>query len=679
MGTWVVFFVAVALGVFMLYTPGYICLRLCGLSRFDALPAAPAVTCVFFSFLSALFEPLSVHADLCTLVLLPTMVLFALSVLKGRRANQKESTRSLDLNTIVLYCLMGILTGLYVLVKPLDGPGSFFLGWDAIRHINEVQAYAESGNMSFLSSGVYETASDVLYSPFFSEGGFYPSNWHIVAALMAQTLGTPSTVAVNACNYLFSAIVFPISMAQLVRRAFSSDELTVRAGAFVTPCFIAFPWMFFAFGPLYPNMAAMSMLPSTASLCMDAIGYEGDSHPSFFELVAAGLSVTGLTLTHSSTLFSLGVVGLVFIAWRLGTHEGYITIAGHRYTPTTCMLCFIAVFCFAWGIACRLPFMQGIVTYDWEAFSSKRRMLANIVTLSYSYGWVPSVVPQHMLALLLGVGLVDCSRRKESIWMPALYVLVCFALFVGATTNGSFKYFFTGFWYNDHNRIAAMCAMFGVPLAARGLSMLCGLALAFGKIGRVLNHKKTLFVDLFLTAVTLVILLPTVTIPLLGTVDTAFGAMTAQLRLNQEPNYGPLHWEERAFMDEVMKVVPHGAIVANRPYDGSMATYAAYDLHVLYRSMMGIPGGDNEKPESVLVRKRLNSIASDEDVQEAVEKLGIEYVLLLHLDDVNAMYPRSEEYAAEENWVGITSINQKTPGFELVLNQDDLELYRVVR
>lgn len=677
MSIWIPFFLAALLGTCILYVPGMLLLRTLGLPWRDALCAAPAASIALMSVLSFAYEPLSIHADVVSLVFVPVLVLLPLLLVVSRRAErfELESHLSLDGAAIALYAVVGFIAGVYVLVKQLDGPSSYFLGWDAIRHINGVQAFAESGHFSALSSSLFELETDALHSPSVGSGSFYPSGWYIVAALLAQQFGRTSVMAVNVCNFLFSSVVYPVSMLLLMSRLFPTNRLAVRLGSCVVLAFEAFPWLFLAFGPLYPNVGSMAMLPAVAALWMDVVGSNASARPVPGMLPAACVCLGGLAFTHPNALFSLALFGAVYLAHKLLRGSDEYVVLGRGVPSVVASAIFVCVFCLLWALAFRLPFLSGVTSYVWNPYASFGQMALNIVTVAYSYGWVPSVAAQPILAILIAVGFFCCCREEDSRWLAALYLLVCSMLLIGATTENTFKHILTGFWYCDHNRIAAMCSMFGTPLAARGLAEVCRA------VNRLVEGRTHISSDMAFCAtaalVTVLAFLPNVTLPVAGTVKTSMGILRAQLETCQDPMYGPIHWDEREFLGEAVKIVPHGAMVANYPYDGSIAAYGAYDLHVLHRNMTSAPGS-GEKVESVLVRNSLDKVASDNAVRDAAESLGIEYVIKLHIDDVGAMYPGAVECADEGNWRGILSITPDTPGFELVLSQNDLELYRVV-
>lgn len=64
-------------------------------------------------------------------------------------------------------------------------------------------------------------------------------------------------------------------------------------------------------------------------------------------------------------------------------------------------------------------------------------------------------------------------RRARTSWLVPAHLMVCTLYVVGATTWSSV---WTGVWYNDSPRIAALVPVTAAPLAALGLVALCSLA-----------------------------------------------------------------------------------------------------------------------------------------------------------------------------------------------------------
>ena len=122
--------------------------------------------------------------------------------------------------------------------------------------------------------------------------------------------------------------------------------------------------------------------------------------------------------------------------------------------------------------------------------------------------------------------------------------------------------------------------------------------------------------------------------------------------------------------------MPEGELVLNMPYDGSVFAYAADDLDVAFDAF-----GRESTPDEELLRQGVCDIATNETVASAAEHAGIRYVL--QLDQGQGDQGFSEDaslyllgYVPEE-WEGITSITDETPGFEVVLAEGDMRLYRI--
>ena len=64
-------------------------------------------------------------------------------------------------------------------------------------------------------------------------------------------------------------------------------------------------------------------------------------------------------------------------------------------------------------------------------------------------------------------------------------------------------------------------------------------------------------------------------------------------------------------------------------------------------------------------------------MQEAVESIGAEYVLQLDQGEPDVESPRLFTYENGKKWRGIDGIRDDTPGFEVVLAEDDMRLYKI--
>ena len=134
--------------------------------------------------------------------------------------------------------------------------------------------------------------------------------------------------------------------------------------------------------------------------------------------------------------------------------------------------------------------------------------------------------------------------------------------------------------------------------------------------------------------------------------------------------------DEEAFVRKAMEKVPPGALVINDPHDGSAFAYGLNGLNTYYRHIdLG-----TEAEESPLIRERLSELAADADVAQAVRDAGAAYVLQLDHDvpfEEGVWLIQTNE-DNRGNFAGIDAIDDDTPGFEVVIEEDDKRLYRIV-
>ena len=109
----------------------------------------------------------------------------------------------------------------------------------------------------------------------------------------------------------------------------------------------------------------------------------------------------------------------------------------------------------------------------------------------------------------------------------------------------------------------------------------------------------------------------------------------------------------------------------NTPKDGSLFAYQYNGLRTYHRTQSSGKTG-----EEILLNHSINDYASDESVQQAVENLGIEYVLML--DQGHEPYWRQWSNSPLDDDAGFEGINEDTPGFELVLSEGDMRLFRLI-
>ena len=679
MSIWISFIGAIVVATFLLLLPGYLLLFPLKSIRLPKLSFAPIVsifiTCVTGVITSTLFQSINVWFFICLELAIPVFVLIASFV--WRRAGSVQlsagscsgslNTKDADFHQ-ALYLVVGFIAAIYVFVTVLGSPDFFSVSIDNSYHLNEIHALASTGCYSPAGIGVYPTVSG--YGS--AEAGFYPAAWHVICALVCNVLPVSAAVAINAVNFSFVAFVFPMSCFALLS-AITENKTCLALGALVCISAYAFPWRLLTFGVLYSNLAAFCLVCSVCSVFLNLTKGERLSIPN--RILFAFIFLFGLFdlfLLQPNGVFSVGVLLLPYATARL-----FSFCIAKNLTPLKSFLAAVGlVVCFvaAWIVAYNLPMMQGVVSVSWSHFTSASQMLVNFLCQSYS----PDAPSNLVLGLFVIVGVFYTLQRVELRWMSVSYFLALVIHFSTGATEAVFKPWFAGFWYADPYRTATLCTLAAFPLAVFGASivfdelrkrLLDGKHLSVGSLNR---YYPAVFVMLFVAAV----FYPSFQIPGMFNVEMVFGKTRNVIKQNYDMgNPEELNVKELEFASSVKEIVGD-SVVLNAPFDGSAFLYGSSDIQVYYRSLHGSLVSDpNEPSASRAIRNGLYKIETDSEMQEAVKATGARYVLLLDYDNC-----KSRGHVITYNpddWDGIESINDKTPGFTLVKKSGHSRLYRI--
>ena len=679
MSIWISFIGAIVVATFLLLFPGYLLLFPLKGIRLPKLAIAPIVsifiTCVTGVITSTLFQSINVWVFICLELAIPVFVLVASFVwhcagpvqMSAGSCSGYLNTKDADFHQ-ALYLVVGFIAAIYVFVSVLGSPEYFSVSIDNSYHLNEIHALASTGCYSPTGIGVYPTVSG--YGS--AEAGFYPAAWHVICALVCNVLPVSAAVAINAVNFSFVAFVFPMSCFALLS-AITENKTCLALGALVCISAYAFPWRLLTFGVLYSNLAAFCLVCSVCSVFLNLT--KGEHLSILNKILLAFLFLFGLFdlfLLQPNGVFSVGVLLLPYATARL-----FSFCIAKNLTPLKSFLAAVGlVVCFvaAWIVAYNLPMMQGVVSVSWSHFTSASQMLVNFLCQSYS----PDAPSNLVLGLFVIVGVYYTLQRVELRWMSVSYFLALVIHFSTGATEAVFKPWFSGFWYADPYRTATLCTLAAFPLAVFGASIV------FDELRkRILDDKHMLvglferlypamFVVFFVTAV----FYPSFQIPGLFNVEMVFGKTRNVIKQNYDMgNPEELNSKELEFASSVKEIVGD-SVVLNAPFDGSAFLYGSSDIQVYYRSLHNSLVSDpNEPPASRAIRNGLYKIGTDSEIQQAVKATGAHYVLLLDYDNC-----KSRGHVITYNpddWIGFEKINDKTPGFTLIMKSGHSRLYRI--
>lgn len=687
---WGSFILSVAFGAVSLYLPGFLAFRALRASFAESVALAPLFSIFAYCALAILFPCLGIKASApmyFAIAVAAAVLLLTFSTIHSSErldvADRGLRNGKSELVMLAGYVAAGSVVGAVVFAFCFDNPDSIAETYDNVFHFALLRSYIESGNWSPFSASAYLGAAN--FDPPFSDFGYYPSCWHIVGALVSGLSGAEVSVAANAVNYLFSSIVFPSGMYILMSLTFCGERRTLLAGMLLVPLFSSFPWVLLFVWPLYPNAMSLSLVPCVLAGFILATGTKGVHCRPALGVLSFLLGVVCFAFAQPNSVFTCAVFLIPFCVWRIAfavrEGEGKLTKRiGMKMGKSAPVLAGTAFFFFAvivWTALYKAPFLQGVVQYHWDPVMSKMGAIASVLDLSFV-----GACSQPLLALLVLTGVVVALLQRHFLWIACSYLLACLIfVFASSFDNESVKHFFSGFWYTDPYRIAAFASVFAMPLASLGLGTLCGLIVSTVKKALAGLHERAGRVCGYFGAVLPVLLVlasvfgPTA-IPFVSSSGfSAFRVVSLNgLALHDMEHAWVYDSEERAFVEKVESVVSEDDLVLNQPYDGSAFAYSVDGLNVYYRSVSGF-GGVSEKSQSKVIRLGLSSIESDGGVQHAVFGTGAKYVLIL--DGDNETLEQSYISYSRTEWGGVNSITDNTPGFEVVLSEGDMRLYKI--
>lgn len=694
----------------LLVVPGTLLLISCGFAPVWSVCIAPLVTTGVLSVVGQLYASLSISAN-PVLMLAPILLLAALLwVLVGRKKTE-HTMPNMPLWIPALYVTMGLALGLTFFLSRLTVEDIFLQAYDVTEALNLIRSFADSGHFSSLDTGFYLAAGEQAIDPF-PGTIFYPATWHILCAIVVQMTGCSVPLAVNASLYFFVAVVYPLGMAALMQSVFPEKPGVVVSGALTCLGFVCFPWVFIIFGPIYPNLIAFTTIPSIVAVFFNLAARGHDTHERIVLALAFLASGMGLGLLHPNGIFATAIILVPYCAWRVWTEtkERF----GGFVAPSLAVAGLVAVFCGVWYFCFTLPAFQDIVWHVWPKYTKTFQAIVNIVTLSYTYKFWYEFAAQIPMGICVIVGTVWALYRREYRWMIGSYALACYVAFVCATREDSdlLRHIVAGFWYTDANRIAGLCVIAAVPLASMGLNWFYEQALQlvqhYNADKRPTSARRVAVVcaALFL----LVNFLPEFDMPgsyyglvindqynkdpaesewegaseikqraltrRFHSVHTSFGdyRVAFDKKMAVANAISP---EEVSFIKQVAEVVPTGDVVLNNPMDGSFLAYGIADVRVYYRNF--VDNGFDETQQSQILRQRLADYPNDPEVQQAVADSNAKYVLILSTTGSKGSFINLRGDYSEEFYGGIRNVSEDNPGFELLLSEDDMRLYRIVR
>lgn len=470
-----------------------------------------------------------------------------------------------------------------LLVLGMRDPGHPSQLYDGLFHLNAVEFILDAGDASPLHMTM--VTPDEATS-------FYPTLWHALVSLLVPVSGGV-VAATNVATIAVIALIWPVALAALTTVVFPERPLAAACAPVLGFAFSVFPLGFLNWGVLYPNLIGTVLIPillaSVLLACAPRLSWQRRTLRVLVALAVAG----GTALGHPSALLG-GVALLVpFAVWRAWSVARRGTAA--RVVVIALIGLALAVLLAVWGAA-------NVTTHEWLPTQ----------TIAQSVGEVAFLSPVGrstglLLGPLVAIGVWHLVRRR--VWWVLGSYAVSIALYLAAAWLPilALRSFFVGVWYDDTTRVAALLAMWGLPLAAVGASV----------VGEWITQLHSARRRGVLIAV-IALLAVTASSHLLAVRNDLRYLRDVSYRFDEQSQ--GLSPDEAALFERAESELGPDSLVIGDPLTGAGLLYAYTGHDVVFPHVTGRYGAES----AVLAR---SLVTGDAAVCDAIEDLGVTHAV----------------------------------------------------
>lgn len=534
----------------------------------------------------------------------------------------------------------------------VGSPQDVLQQYDNPFHYSVVRHIVETGAASPIGAG----------SVAGSAGAVYPDLWHALAALDMQLFGATIQEAAWAISIAAIGVVSPLGMVALVRRLFPDAAPVTLGLAALAPTIVPMSApTYVAFGSLYANLLGLALLPGAIALVSQALGCRGGHLSAMARAAAVAACALALGFAHPSTAF---VVAIFMLALLVARSRSWAARAG-----------FAILFAVIWAALMASPLFARTINCLDRIASSTELGGALVSAAGLDYATVAaSVLPAAGATAIVAFSAVAAfllRKRWRASWYLVGLGVVAAQIALSFFPELAISRIATGFWYRDAPRLSVIFVLLASPLAA-ALPALAYAALSKAPEGIGRRASRCALVALCLAACCL----------LAVKTNSYYGRQFADLAAlpNSSDDASRLTAAQADFSRTIAEIAGDD-VVLNNNQDGSVWLYPIYDANALIKSrpanqMTSMP--DDLYTVMTRIAEYGEEGSDAAEVRAAAARLDLAYVV--QMSDAESMTTRFNEldqidYAP----AGPDSrIDESTPGFELVAEQDGMRLYRLL-
>jgi hypothetical protein len=616
---WVEVAPIVLVTVAWLWLPGLPVTLSLGLRGIAAVATAPLVSIAVVASTAVLAEMAGIGWS--PLVPITVSLVLALAAFLVRRKAFAPDPRRLTIVAAV-GLLPAALLATFSVMRAVGPPDSLSQVFDTPFHYNALAYIRDTHQASSLTIGS-------LGNPDLP-GVFYPAAWHDVGSLVMMSTGTSIPIAANVLCAVVTVLLWPLSCLLLARQLFGRNTAALAIAGVLSVAFPGFPWDMFGWGVLWPNLFGMALAPAAFALVLTVTGWVKDDAIGMrraWVLLTAAVVAAGFA--HPNVLFSLVALSLFPVGARL-----FLRARQGRRGVVECVV-FAVVVIGGWLWSATSPAFANARNWDWKPIETPANAVGEVLlhaTNQREALW--------LLSAVVVVGMCTVKRFPAMRWVLAAHAVTALLYVLAAGLNRPDTRLFTGYWYNDSHRLAAMLPITAVPLAIAGILF---LATKLPKVKQA--------------AVVLTALLVVAT----GGLHPADRELRVQVAYPRAEEHKLVTDDMRDFYARIADEIPEDSRVIGNPFDGSVMLWALEGREVLFPHFLTA----NSSGQAYLGR-HLRHAATYPRVCRELARYDVEYVLI----------GKNKADTVQGRYGGILGV-EDADGFELVAREGETRLYRI--
>ncbi|MFC4854715.1 DUF6541 family protein [Actinophytocola glycyrrhizae] len=638
-----------------LLAPGLATSYLVGLRGIAAWALAPVTSIALIAGTAVLAGMIGVDWSIWIVLVVCAVVTALVAAVALALRRRRIFTAGADPRPVTVAAFAGLLPafvlGGITIVRSIRSPGALSETYDALFHYNALAYIEDSHQASSLTIATFGNA-DV-------SGVFYPAAWHDLASLIMMSTGAGIPVAANIVSAVAAVLLWPLSCLLLVRQLFGRNTGALAITGVLSIGFTAFPWDLLGFGVLWPNLLGMALAPAALALVFTITGWTKDDaigRGRAWLALPVVLLATGLA--HPNVVFSVAVLSLFPIAAAIGARGLRLHRAGSTWRGAGEFAAFLAVVGVLWYWAATTPAFALVRETYWPPFGTPANAFGEVAlnaTNKFEALW--------LLSAVVITGIVSATRFKVLWLIVAGHLASTFLYVVGAAIKRPDTRMFTGFWYNDPHRLAAMVPITAVPLAVGGIVFLAAKLAARSAENTAppsgLRGRLRAVPDTYV-AIGLVVLLLVLT----------SGLYPVDRERRVAIGYDQAKWDQLAtedterFFARIKDEIPEDALVAGNPFNGSAMLWTLADRPVLFPHFR-----TEHSADQTTIAGHLIEVGTEPAVCAAVRAVGVDYLLVGNI--------RFRPHDPYWNYYRGLADPGAAPGFELVEADGGNKLYRI--